>query len=589
MQCSYMTQTENATAAGAPLEEIQQGWHDLTLRVRQLEAERDVLEHDNKSLRSLLERVIEHRQKSHGELILLLTSLVSKLPINDIGIVVSKLVEHNAHVAEVCAILAKGKVESTLPQPAVLKALEQTKRDLLAALKPLVEELLKLDTPIEPDVLQTLIAQPETFFSPKVVRATRCFIKSQIPRERIVREFGEEAMLFFNDMTTDKKLNPNPKPDEIVLAFKPEFEALFQENPGLVAQKRDELMALYRRIQSSRAVCDEARAQKNAFQRLSFILDLIHYYDNQGTEAPDVVFAQRLPVLIEQLVVTGPNDPLDEKLIEQAEGLLAFILNADYRNSVINNIGKSGGAGRTLRYVLTLRAEKMPASDDTMHHVIPELVKHLIPPQSSPKPGELARVLRLINTDMQRFVVRAIMDTDRLRKEAAEALGKAVGKELGLTGLDQIKPEITITPEMERQLAWEKIKGLITGRTEPAAIANAMRARLHAKYEADEIKQSWVTLTEADPIAFIRVFCHLPYLADGSTDPVARAIMETYVSRLTHEKYAATYQKVMNSLKNMFKANPNSPTLVNFIALVRWVDSEAANKLSADIGMLAPA
>ena len=65
--------------------------------------------------------------------------------------------------------------------------------------------------------------------------------------------------------------------------------------------------------------------------------------------------------------------------------------------------------------------------------------------------------------------------------------------------------------------------------------------------------------------------------------------MESYVNRLTHEKYAATYHKVVNSLRNMFKANPESPTLVNFMALVRWVDAEAANKLSADIGMLAHA
>jgi hypothetical protein len=177
------------------------------------------------------------------------------------------------------------------------------------------------------------------------------------------------------------------------------------------------------------------------------------------------------------------------------------------------------------------------------------------------------------------------MDTDRLRKDDAEALGKAVGKELGLTGLDQMKPELTISPEMERQVAWDKIKGLITSRNEPSVIANAMRARLHMKYEADEIKQSWITLTEADPISFIRVFCQLPYLPDGTTDPVARAIMETYVTRLTHEKYAATYSKVLNSLKNMHKANPASPTLLNFIALVKWVDAAAANKLGMDIGM----
>lgn len=584
-----MTQTENVAAENTSLDEIQQGWHDLTLRVKQLEAERDVLDHENKSLRGLLERVIEHRQKSHSELVLLLTGLVSKLPINDIGVVVSKLVEHNSHVSEVCSILAKGKVESGLPQPAMLKALDQTRRDLGGAVKPLVEELIKLDPPLEPELLRGLIDQPETFFSSTVARATRCFIKGQVPRERIVREFGEEALMFFNDMTTDRKLNPNPRPEEIVLAFKSDFETLFQQNPTVLPAKRAELAALYQHVQASKAATEQAAAQKNTFQKLSFILELIHYYDNQSTESPEVVFTQRLPVLIEHLVISGSQDGLDEKAIEQAEGLLAFVLNTDYRHAVVNNIGKGGGAARTLRYVLTLRSQKAPISDDIMHHVIPEFVKHLIPPQSSPKATELAAVLRLINSDMQRFVVRAIMDCDRLRKDDAEALGKAVGKELGLSGLDQLKPEVTVSPEMERQLAWEKIKIQIQKRTEPSAIANAMRARLHAKYEADEIKQSWVTLTEADPISFIRVFCQLPYLPDGSTDPVARAIMETYVTRLMHEKYAATYHKVMNSLKNMFKANPNSPTLVNFIALVKWVDGEAANKLSADIGMLAPA
>jgi glutamyl/glutaminyl-tRNA synthetase len=61
--------------------------------------------------------------------------------------------------------------------------------------------------------------------------------------------------------------------------------------------------------------------------------------------------------------------------------------------------------------------------------------------------------------------------------------------------------------------------------------------------------------------------------------------METYVTRLTHEKYASTYHKIATSLRNMFNAKPDSPTLLNFLALVRWTSPEAANKISADIGM----
>src|SRR5437879_1218630 len=91
----------------ASMEEIQKDWNDLTLRVAQLEAEKTALEEENKQLRLLLERVIDHRQKSHNELVLILTGLVSKLPINDVGVVVSRLVEHNTSVNQVLAALHK--------------------------------------------------------------------------------------------------------------------------------------------------------------------------------------------------------------------------------------------------------------------------------------------------------------------------------------------------------------------------------------------------------------------------------------------------------------------------------------------------
>ena len=53
-------------------------------------------------------------------------------------------------------------------------------------------------------------------------------------------------------------------------------------------------------------------------------------------------------------------------------------------------------------------------------------------------------------------------------------------------------------------------------------------------------------------------------VADGRTDSIARPVMETYVTRLTHEKYTAVYHKIVNSLRNMFRAKPDSPTLLNF-------------------------
>src|SRR5664280_1961219 len=578
-----MTQPEMVPAPVASMDEIQQGWHDLKARVEQFEAERNALEKENKALRFLLEKVIEHRQKSHGELVLLLTSLVSRLPINDVGLLVSKLVEHNTHVSEICAALAKGKMDSELPQPLILKALDQVKRDLAAALKTTVEELIQLESPIEPEMLRSLVGQPDLFFSPAVVRAHRCFVKGQVPRERIIRDFGEVALVLFSDVTTNPKRNPRPKAEEIALVFKADFDAILASNPGLLPSKRDGLIALHRGIQRSKAATEQARAQRNSLNKLSFFIELLHYYHHQNTESPELVFAQRLPTLLEQLVVPGPNDSLDEKLILAAEGLLAFVLNQDYRIMLVNNIGKGGGSAKTLKYVLRLRADKVPDQND----IVPEFVRHLVPspPQKPPAPQTLVPCLRLIKPEMQQVVVRAIMTSDRIGKADAEALGRAIGKELGLTGLEAMKAVESLPPEMERQIAWEHIKELMTKRSDPAVMATAIRDRLHAAYNADELKQSWIALTEADPILLIRVFCQLPYLPDGRTDPIARALMESYVSRLTHEKYAATYHKVMNSLKNMFKANPNSPTLSNFVELVRWVDAQAANKLGADIGM----
>src|SRR5215471_7984304 len=174
---TLMTGTENGASQAASLEEVRDGWHGLASRVGQLEAEKSALEQENKSLRFLLERVIEHRQKSHGELILLLTGLVSKLPINDVGIVVAKLMEHNNHVSEMCAAFAKGKADAALPQPAILKALDQLKRELAAALKKSVEDLIQLDPPLDAAMLRSLVEQLENFFSPAQVRANRGFIK----------------------------------------------------------------------------------------------------------------------------------------------------------------------------------------------------------------------------------------------------------------------------------------------------------------------------------------------------------------------------------------------------------------------------
>jgi len=577
-----MAESENGAGSVPSLEEIQKGWRDLNLRVRQLDAELTTVEQENKSLRSLLERIVEHRQKSHAEMVGILTSLVTKLPINDIGVVVSRLVEHNAHVNEVCAALAKGKMDDNQLQPVILKVLERTKDELAAALKSAVAELTRLEAPFEAGLLQSLIQEPDNFHSAAFVRANRAFVKGQVPRERIVKEFGEEALGFFKDLTTDPKLNPRPKPEEIMLAFQNDFEKLLEQYPDAVSAKRNELAALHKKIQASRAGSEAARAQKNAFLKLCFAGELLHYYQNQSTESPDVVFAQRMPPLVEQLVITGEHDTLDEQLVKQAEDLLAYIIKPDHRHSVVNNMGKAGGLARTLRFVLAFRHEKHTEMDP----VTLDLIKHVISAGKVPKLDALLHILRLIPQEMQIVIVRAIAVTERLKREDAENLGKALARELGLKDLEErLNAKAIVSPEQERKLAWVGIEDLIASRSTPGDVAAAIRNRLHARYDADEVKQSWLTLTGTDPMSFIRIFCLLPYLPDGKTDLTIRPVLESYVQRLLHEKYAATYAKVLTTLRNMFKARADGPVLVNFIALVKWIDPEAAGRLAKDIGM----
>ena len=581
-----MAENENGAGPVASVEEIQKSWHDVTLKVRQMDAELTMVEQENKVLRSLLERMVEHRQKSHGEMVSILTSLVTKLPINDIGVVVSRLVEHNAQVNEVCAALAKGKIDDSQLQPVILKVLEKTKDNLAAFLKATVEELTRLDAPFEAGLLQSLIEKPDKFHSPAFVRANRAFVKGQLPRERIVKEFGGEALVFFKDVTTDPKLNPRPKPEEIMLAFQNDFEKLLQQNPNAVAAKRNDLVSLHQKVQASRAATETARAQRNTFLRLCFAGELLHYYQNQTTESPDVVFAQRMPPLVEQLVITGERDTLDEKHVKQAEDLLAFIVKPDHRHAVINNMGKAGGLARTLRFVLTFRAVKLTELDP----VTLELLKHMISAGKVPKAEAILPILRLIPQDMQIVIVRAIVVTERLKREDAENLGKALARELGLKDLEErLNARSIVSPEQERKMAWLGIEDLISSRATPGDIAAAIRNRLHAKYDSDEVKQSWLTLTGTDPMSFIRIFCLLPYLPDGKTDLTLRPVLESYIQRLLHEKYAATYAKILTTLRNMFKAKADGPVLVNFIALVKWIDPESAARLAKDIGMTVPA
>jgi hypothetical protein len=481
--------------------------------------------------------------------------------------------------------MLKGKVDINVPQPTILKHLEEKRRNLKEAVKPVVEDMIRLDSPLERSILESLMEDPAAFFSPKVVRANRCFVKGQVLRERVVRDFGEAALTLFQDLTTDKRFNPRPKPDEIVLGFRDDFEPSLESDTGLKPEVKAALRSLYHKVQRTKGASAEALAQRQTFARLSFLMELLRFYDEQNTEPPDAVFAQRLPAAVEQLAVPDSQAPLDEEVVKRVEDLLFFILRPEHRHMVVNNLGKGGGAARTLKHVLHLRLNH---SAD-LEHSLNEFVRHLIPaaPQPLPAAADLVRKIRLTPPDIQPLLVGSIMSSDRrLRSELTE-LGTALAKELGLKKLETTQKASTeIPPEMERRMAWDDVKDMIQKRQDAGSIATAVRHRLHTKYDVEEVKAAWLALTEADPVSFIRIFCQLPYLPGGKTDPMAHAVMQIFIGRLIHEKYAAFYQKVLTSLKNMHKVNPTSPTLTNFLAMVKWADAEAAEKINADLGVI---
>jgi hypothetical protein len=213
----------------ADLEEVQADWSHLKLRVSQLEMERCALEQELKTLRALVERVVEHRQQSHSELVLLLTNLVSKLPQHNLSILVAQLMEHNTQVSEMCAALIKGKTGATLPQPSVLKALEETKRELAAAIPPAVEALLNLNPPLEAGQLRALSADPEQFSHRRLCGRIAVFSRPGAARTRGARvRRGGVTVVPGPDHRF--QVESPAKPEEIVLAFHPNFEALCPGN-----------------------------------------------------------------------------------------------------------------------------------------------------------------------------------------------------------------------------------------------------------------------------------------------------------------------------------------------------------------------
>jgi len=98
-----------------------------------------------------------------------------------------------------------------------------------------------------------LVEQPDAFFRRESPRQTDASSKGKSPRERRRAGFGEQALGVFNDNSTDAKLNPNPKAEEIVLSFKNDLRPLFQQNPALKCPiNASKLRGCIQRVQQSK-------------------------------------------------------------------------------------------------------------------------------------------------------------------------------------------------------------------------------------------------------------------------------------------------------------------------------------------------
>ena len=103
-------------------------------------------------------------------------------------------------------------------------------------------------------------------------------------------------------------------------------------------------------------------------------------------------------------------------------------------------------------------------------------------------------MLRFLSPEAQRVVVRAILNSDRLRREDAEPLGQELIKELGLPQIAISRPDGISD---KTQMGPVHHQGTDRQPRFANEITEAIRKQLHAKYDADEVKQSWLVLAES--------------------------------------------------------------------------------------------
>ncbi len=208
----FMAQTENDPGPVPSVEEIQKAWRELTLKVGQLDAELTAAQQDNKVLRSLMERMIEHRQRSHSELI-----THSHRPRRQIA-----PQRPRRHRLAAGRAQRAGRRGFRQPCQGENRGRSAAARHPEGAGENQARPRHRLEGPppgnwrgstrhsrpassSRSSSSRTPFSRPPSSAPPAVTsRATS-------PRERVVKEFGEEALVFFKDLTTDVEIQSAPQ------------------------------------------------------------------------------------------------------------------------------------------------------------------------------------------------------------------------------------------------------------------------------------------------------------------------------------------------------------------------------------------
>ena len=105
-----------------------------------------------------------------------------------------------------------------------------------------------------------------------------------------------------------------------------------------------------------------------------------------------------------------------------------------------------------------------------------------------------------------------------------------------------------------------------------------------------KFRKAVVLVTDGREVAAVRTYlCSLVEDIHRFRSKCHRGDVTVVFDNYAVDVWIEMNQKIVNSLRSTHQANPNSPTLANFMALVKWVDTEAAAKLSKDIGIQAAA